>query len=544
MRRFTFIEGEGLYVDNAEVPITDFDVMVTKIIVTEIMAADGEVGKKCSTYEIIAVTLAGKKLPARQVKKLNGIKFFDLWSEIVDAAMPNGVRRLLEIRLQQTAKEAEIKRNILLEFPGINHIEGTPVYAVGDQILRPKLSKDIKIELSMKMKRHIWRVEKDTTVITDGAVKNYIQVAPDCSVIIFYSIMLGAIKPFFVEAGYNPTICINLVGESGIGKTRMVKTMCSFTGNSSWFMASMLNDKKNDALLREQQAYGFTFVLEDYHPTTKAYDRERQLSLMNAILRDIESVPESPVLLMTSECLDGIYSTQDRMLQVHVQKIDNVILKKIEKEKTVLPTLAKQFVQNLLNNYHDVLNDIQTYYCELDVGGSYTRAELQGEILKMVAKLYQKYMGSCNYLSELSNALQKQTKRQKEYMHSLKSVNNEDDYVDLFCKVIGSETIYHICTEYEGEYEAKVDQIYLYKGEEIRLTKMALRHGLKKYCGYDQKGLVKKIVNALHENDLLVEDKDTTSKKFCGVRHLCVSNKALHNYLAVSSLKKSGEGNA
>ena len=61
---------------------------------------------------------------------------------------------------------------------------------------------------------------------------------------------------------------------------------------------------------------------------------------------------------------------------------------------------------------------------------------------------------------------------------------------------------------------------------------------------YDEKtaaGLVKKVIADLKENDLLLQDRDTTCKKFLGVRHLCISLYALKGYMSVRTYGKKEE---
>ena len=38
------------------------------------------------------------------------------------------------------------------------------------------------------------------------------------------------------------------------------------------------------------------------------------------------------------------------------------------------------------------------------------------------------------------------------------------------------------------------------------------------------------MIDSLREHGILLEDKDTTTKKFHNVRHLCISQIALENY--------------
>lgn len=74
------------------------------------------------------------------------------------------------------------------------------------------------------------------------------------------------------------------------------------------------------------------------------------------------------------------------------------------------------------------------------------------------------------------------------------------------------------------------NQFFLREREFIYITKTALLYGLKNLYGMQSINL-KKIVDELHDRDILVEDNDALTKKFYGVRHLCISRSALENYV-------------
>lgn len=75
----------------------------------------------------------------------------------------------------------------------------------------------------------------------------------------------------------------------------------------------------------------------------------------------------------------------------------------------------------------------------------------------------------------------------------------------------------------------KYNQYYM-KREIIYITKTALEYGIKKYLQGNEKSICKKMIDSLREHGILLEDKDTTTKKFHNVRHLCISQIALENY--------------
>lgn len=216
------------------------------------------------------------------------------------------------------------------------------------------------------LKESVWYQRENWVTFPSGINRSYIDVAPTCSVIVLYSVLLAVVKPFFVTAGYRPTLCVNLFGRSGVGKTRLVRAMGQLTENLESFWGSMLNDRRNEVLNRIVDAYGGIFVLDDFHPTVTGHTLDRQLDIMNAVIRKIESVPKSPVVFMTSEMLGGEYSMQDRMLQVCVDKVDNNLMCQIENAPYYLPEQALVFVKKLLENYTQALEDIKQMYQKLN----------------------------------------------------------------------------------------------------------------------------------------------------------------------------------
>lgn len=542
MSRFQFVEGRGLFCAEVNHFISEFDLEVRRIFVRKKISLDGNLLAQKLIYEIGAQLMDGSYLPSRTVKRLSTQDLFSLWHEIADAGLSTRVRSLLLERLQQSAACAEREIMYEVETPGLYLIDGkNPVYAVGNQILFPKSQAIPNLELNDEMKGHAWNLSEDILVRTD-LLKNYVELAPGVSVILLYAILLAAIKPLLVSMGYIPSTNLIIYGESGTGKTLLARTMCILTKDmESFTWASVLNDKKNETLHRLKKAFGFVFVLDDFHPVAAGYNQKRQLELMNATLRFVESNAESPVLVVTAEYLDGSYSMQDRLLQVRLSEINVEVLKKIQNNLDLLPSIARNFVQTLLDNYTGITEMIKEFYEKSVISPKLiSREDRQSAELLMVADLYEKYMGE-SHREELREALEMQIQIQKKHMRLVKS-KNSTDYIALLYKLIQEDKVYKICSDMIDEYKLLPTQIFLKDGNAIYMTKVALKYGLGKY--YDEKtaaGLVKKVIADLKENDLLLQDRDTTCKKFLGVRHLCISLYALKGYMSVRSYGKKEE---
>ena len=539
MTYFEFKKDEGLFADGRI--IADFDVVTNKRI-AEYYYGKEEQEKKSLSYEIQAVTSNGTRLQMYQVRDFSKLNYFNMWSEINDAELSKSVRRLLKSRLQQTAKYANQIVKVHFNAPNIYKLQsGVKAYVVGDKFVSSIDQNSFIIADTPYRSRMRWLTDNKLNLTIHDKLGSYIKAAPGCSEIICYSVLFSAIKPFFVDAGINPCFAINVYGESGTYKTSIVKAMSYFIEDTGEVTGSIINDRKNSIFQKLKQAYGMTFVLDDFHPTELGYEKKRQLSLMDSVTRFIESNPKTALVIMTSEFLEGCFSFQDRVLQIKMTETSLEHLSNIQSSTTFLSDIAIMFVKSLISHYDQVMKDIQSDYLEMnkEIKGGY-RTRRHAVFIKITAKLFAKYMckGDYNecYYNQLVSALSKQVEIQEKRLKILKEVQSNIDYVQLFRKLIDSE-IYSICSDIDNSYRATSNQIYFKDNIAIYVTKSALRYGINKYLGANAIE-VASIIKALHENDLLLEDKDAIAKKFFGVRHLCISRYALDNYIV---LKKRGE---
>lgn len=532
MRDFQFVKGKGLY--EKDVLISEFDVKVIKIICYRTIDQSGNISEN-TEYVISAITQDGDELPFKCVKNLRMISYFELWPQIPDAGLTNKERRALEVRLQMTAATANTEYKIILNEPGIYELEKHHhVYAVGDVTVSEANSEVNSENIVLDMPQIRWKTELDYSYDIEKCMNNYISVSPRCSEIICFGILLGAIKPFFIATGINPQICINLYGDSGKYKSSIVKAMLLAKPKET-LVGSLINDKKRDILKRIKSTYGSTFLLDDYHPASTGYDKERQLSLIDAAVRFIETDPYSACTIITSEFLGGCYSMQDRILQVQVQDTNLNILSDIQQNGDGLLYVASKFVEALMENYDEVVKNISTYAFNLRQkrkNGS-MRAVQNADMLRIVAILFEKYMckedTTLVFQEKLNCALDFQLQKQQEHMERIKKSGNteEDDIINAIYTIIRRGD-YIICSEMGPAYEMQRNQIFLKDNNRYYITKVALAYGLEKYL--KQKVDIRKIVKILSDNDLLSEDGDAKTKKFNGVRHLCISKIALDNF--------------
>lgn len=502
MITFSFVVNQGLMADDKY--IVDFDVKVNRIFH---YIEEDKCKKNRMEYELVARTLDGKELPPRRVKKLNNLSYFALWTEIMDAGLDRWERKMLLLRLQTSCKNAEQIKVYHITSNGFRNLDDkTNIFVAGDLEYLSK-NEGIWLDIDEKIKQMKWRSKAqlpDKNYVV-GKEEDYLMVSPKSGEILFTAILLSAIKFFFIRAGFNPAVCINLYGKTGSYKTAITQAMM-YMENPSYFMCSLVNDQKKMAVKKVQECYGFPMVLEDYHPAATGYDYKRQISMMDAVVRHIESNPQSAVVFITSEFLDGVESLQARTLQIEAQGVNLPILTKIQKEQA-MASIIMNFLSKLLACPKKVIETIQRQYEALNKHGEKgMRIEESIIFLKITAILYEKFVDKENKLnlsSRLSTALEFQKEKQKIHLEQL-NIPEEDKVVMFIHSLIGDAELYR---EYNYEkkdlYTGGENERYLNNGC-MYFSKDALVYGLNKY-GF--MGLtVKRVVSTLAKLNLLNED--------------------------------------
>ena len=502
MITFKFITNEGLMASDKK--IVDFDVKVTRIIH---YIEDDERRKDSIEYELVARTLDGTELPPRRVKKLNNLSYFTLWTEIMDAGLNRWERRMLLLRLQTSCKEAEQIKVYHVISNGFQVLENNRFMFVAGDFIYSSNMEGIMLNLDERIRQMKWKNEavslKRKYIVEKE--KDYLMVSPKSSEIIFTAVLLSAIKFLFVKAGFNAAVCINLYGKTGSYKTALTQAMM-YMENPSYFMCSLVNDQKKMAVKKVQECYGFPMILEDYHLGATGYDYKRQISMMDAVVRHIESNPKSAVVFITSEFLDGVESLQARTLQIEAQEVNLQILTKIQKEQT-MACIVMNFLNKLLACPKEVIETIQKQYEALNKHEeNEMRIEKSIIFLKITAILYEKFMdkeGKLNLSSKLNTALEFQKEKQRRHLKQL-SIPEEDKVVMFINALIENRDLYR---EYNYEkrelYTARKDERYV-DNNCMYFSRDALVCGLNKH-GFA--GLtVKKVVSTLAKLNLLRED--------------------------------------
>ena len=530
---FEFKKDEGLYY--GDVFVAEFDNQIQEVI-KEITMKDEKFSEK-KTYIISIINKAGEVLSPAGFTDLNKIEYFSTWHEITDADLSCTSKKLLRLRLQQIARGTKERVQIICNTPGIYKYSGQTFLVLGDKyFLKDETLPPIDIVIGEELKRYQWQESQGYEQEISQSFNFLMNIAPNVSEILTYAVLLAVVKPFFTEAGMIPEFCVNLYGKSGSRKTSLVKALSDMIISLELVLGSFINDRRNLILRRKEQAYGFPFILDDYHPAESSNDLKKQNAIMDSVIRSMESKKNSSMVIMTSEFLEGSYSLQDRMLQVEMQEVDLEKLKQLQNAKGLMAKLTQDLVQTLMQNYDEVIEFIKHENSLVLLKDAETRVERHGVFLMIVAKLCTKYLlkGDTNIEMKLKQALDFQADIQRKHLIQIKKYQDSGDYVIAVHDMLSTDIMEFIQDEMEKgqsdkKYQYKNNQVYR-KDKMFYITKAALKYGMRRFLKQSSVN-IEKIITELQDADIFLEDKDASTKKFKGKRHLCISIPELENYV-------------
>lgn len=521
MLKFTFTKGIGLEVDG--IYVADFDVQVKKIWYHHKLSTKSHENVE---YEIVATTIDGSMLETRKVRRLSQLSFFELWPKIVDANLSNKQRKLLETRLQQSCESADRIDEYSVEENGLYHLDNnTTIYVAGDVVFEnnnPKVQ--IKVDPSVSEIKWESRVPENMKICT-GKVQEYLNVSKGVSEILFAATLLAVAKPFFIEAGFNPSVCINLFGKTSTYKTSLIKAF-SYTKDFSKQMASLINDRKTTVIKKISTNYVFPFVLEDFHPGATGYDYQRQLTIIDSSVRYVENHEHSAVLFITSEFLDGTESLQNRILQIETKNVNLQILSQIQKDR-YLSTIVFDFLKKIFSNWKTVIQDIKQQCRDLQKTGERIRIDDASLFLQVVAYLYEKYCcdikEELNFYQSLQDALSNQHNNQVNHLNKLALSEDNRIILDVY-NMLYTSNLLKFCEI--REYEGNINEAVTYKGL-LYISRSTLKYAMDNYTS--DKIKIEKILKVLSEADIFKEDNNTRTTKINGKRMYCIIPQFLKN---------------
>lgn len=531
--KFQFISGQGLFYGD-DFCVAEFNPEVIKYCVRY----DLDTGMIENTFWVAITMLDGTKKEAVEVKSLHKIPYFKIWN-CPDCYLSGEKQKLLELKLQQEVSILKEEKNLLCG-QGLYLYNEKPIYVFGDEVYKPE---NTEIRVIIKKNFKIGADEISCAEKPINHMRNYLEFIPEVTEILFYGSLLAVIKPILCQEGYIPDFIIALVGPSGHLKTTLVRKYALWIRDREKQEISFWSNKRiNDIIDAIDELSGQNFLVDDLHEAKSSYSAMRQNDRLDTVVRHIGERKKCANIIVTGESMKkmGIFSCQDRMLQVRIPRMNSEQLKELkEKIDSLCPdfmsVLARKFLKKLLENYNTVKNDIKEFF-EKEAGYDSdinfdTRTYRHGLYLRLTEVLFRKYcVGNLSEESrskQLYEALEKNYKIQQKELDSLKQCELDRDYVIDVANMLGAENKYLQSVSCRLEYVPN-DENFLVDNGRIYITKIALCNGLIKY--YGKVVSIKEVSNALHKVGILEEDSDARTKKLDGKRHYVISKRALELY--------------
>ncbi len=483
-----------------------------------------------------------------EVRELSTIHWFDVFG-VPDASLSSKNKKDLLQQLQLSAAEAPVVKKFNVNESGLYKFEKEVLYVIGNRVFKTKTASESGIEviLSETLKnKYAWRSsierlqsdnlseKKSNTFNVAPLAQKYFDVAPNCSEILFFATLCAGIKPILAVAGLTPYLnfMINLYGKSGSFKSSLIKAITTVS-DSAELQGSYTVGKKSNLLAKHKAAVGFVFVLDDYHAQASDYGKRRQADILNVFVRQLETVPNSALVITSAEFLDGIYSTQDRCLQVEVQPVKIELLAQIQKCEQDMPTILGAFVTTLLDHYDEVLRAIPELFQHGFSNIMGNRTSNYAQVLMLVAELYVRYLcpGDIgkSHMRQLKTALEVQLGVQQRHMRQLSLLETDGGDIGIVFKMLHAGILQ---IRNEQNYQHLPDEVQVQGRQYIFLTVQALKYGLKAYLKTINFNCNSIITHMMDEEILCCDRSGDATKKITstGRRVLVISIPMLVNF--------------
>lgn len=532
--RAGFIAGKGFCIGDKI--IADFSPTVVAKYAFEDLDEEGKISYQ---YDVVVEKADGSKLEPVRVSNFEDINWYAHFG-ICDAELSTKDKKYLAFKLQAEAKECKETITEIVASPGFYIRKGVPIMVIGNKVFMPKETRDINVR------------SKSTLMLKEGEfpdimfmAEQFIRFMPGVSESLFYGSLLGAVKSILYSMSVITDFQISLVAPSGHLKTTMVRKYGLILQNPSDQEVTFTDSIRSDVLQRKIEAMsGLSFLLDDYHAAQKHYDREKFRSRLDQCTRISSGVRNSAFIFMTAESLDGsgIFSALDRMVQVHIPKMDAEKLATFKAgvsglQDDNMAIIITAFVQAVLDNFEAVQNEVMKFMKETKVPEwceGNTRVGNQIRVLLLVEHLY--CMLLCggdkerSHHEEFKSALEKQGKKQVKRLTMLRRDEEEVDYIQLLNEIAseGTRCIDIVIFNTRAQYsEDSGDQALIFDGC-FWLTSQALQKCLMSRLGKPVS--LKKVSNDLHDYGILIEDTDSRQRKYQGKRHYCLDIRAMERY--------------
>ncbi len=481
----------------------------------------------------IQIIKNGKVIQTAWIDKLYVKSWFELSNQCSDADLSDKERRLIEKYLQKQVPELPICQEIYLDKSGWQSIDTGKVF-----YNKYVITKAVTDVIRTKNPAKVVRTEdyKFDTVGVESILEGVRQIAQGASWIVYMASYFDVLKELFQKAGYPVECIINVYGKSGMGKTSLIKTICSPS-----HVFSFSQPQRRDRILREIQEFeGCTVLVDDYHPAEQKYDGERQNALKDRLVRLAEEKKSAPNILISSEELGGHVSMQDREVQVFLREMINwELLTALSRKQGLLEEIRTAFYVQMVMNEEAVVNEIKNFCLGADKRRtSNTQTSFRGnrylDYIRCTAYLFQKYFYEAYGVScppyDIDADIQMQLERQNRHMEIIREWEQQGTYLIAFRNMLSRPDILQHVQDGK-EFAASADTIYVNSRKRVFLAPKALRFGMMRYLQTTDIP-VKRIVRELEAAEVLItyEKGNELTQKINGKRCYVIDMDELDEY--------------
>lgn len=492
-------------------------------------------GKETNRYKLEILHPYGKN-DIVEVNNFNIKSWHEICNNCADASLRPIQRKLIQEFLESQEAQIEGERYIAISGRGWRNIGNGTVFVSGNTAITNNLPENV---LWADSNIHIINAEKYMPQIQgwESVMLNIKEAAPGVSMPLFMMSQNDSLKGIFLEAGYPIEFICNLYGESGKGKSTLVKTICSP------FATVEFIERKSRISNVMKNCEGCNVLVDDFHPREEQYRRKQQSEIKDMLVRMVENDAHAPNILITSEYLDGHYSVQDREIQLFLEnEVNWEKISFLQENRKIMEEMRMAFQVEIVRNAKEIIRFVKDYCFNEDAARRRGKMEIirgdrYARYLCCINEIFNRYFLEKNGLAILSGSIEDdillQNKRQRNHMERIKKVQDCGSYLFAVRDMIRSKIL---ITEHDWDEFIPSDNNIFISCEKVAVSHTALMNGMSRYLS--TKNLkMNKVIQDLRNAGLLVTyenkgSRDLTKVSHCrhyyqidgaGLEHLCDS---------------------
>lgn len=495
------VRADGLYYK--EEFVSDFypKVMARQVFIS---AEDHSTDKEYS----VSVCLAdGRMLEPHSLHSIHAIPYFEIWPECKDALLTSRQKKLLYSYLQEQAAGLPITEIYCLSRLGLYdkvflYGRNQMISISGQKLLNYMPSPELPDFPYLKVTRED---------LTAYAVR-LLALKPGVSDILLSIGLLSVLKPLFVQAGYPPNFFVSIYGQSGSMKTTLADLFFVQTlGQKLSFISSTKKDIERALTLYQ----GHTVVIDDYHPVSSTYDKQKLSSRMDMIAR-ASNDPNQALSVITGEYLDGSFSVQDRMIQISINTPieDLTELSLLQQKSSTVSSLLYEFAKVIYSRQEETASIIRDWF-ETMPYSAHNEPVLNYRIVRNIHflalsfELFRRYFLKSLEVGEkldnvMKDSLSKLKKQQMIHMNRVRVLEEDSDWLEILYEVLKMDS----WNEYNEFQAPSISGLYRIRQDDyVYITSPILKKALKEFFGKPVN--VNRLIQALTEEKILKEDSSS-----------------------------------